>query len=392
MKRAALLVVTLGASVAQAEGSRFAVVNLSSDPRHETIVTAIEKDIARLRPGAKPIEDVTMRKLLATGEGPDAAAKRLVNKSDLARAAGDCEAATDLAARAEAITLSSVSLDDERDLLKSIYVTNVICAHQGGRRAERDLAARRLRAHAAAPPTGLPVELWETFVASATPQPGTVELHLDSEPANAQISINFHREGVTPRTLKVPPGPTYVEIQKDGYRKAFRVLDIGAQPARALFKLVERTHDRLDQALTSVNLLRKAHPEQRTRTLSQLAQYARVDTLVVLTAQGDRARLDFFDAERGAMSQDSIDSPYDRDTGQVVALANRPTPAGVPTKEAPVAPGQSARATREGAPWWSWLVAGAIGGSLLLYIYLDRPERQSTLGVRAFWNGPRSGQ
>jgi hypothetical protein len=44
------------------------------------------------------------------------------------------------------------------------------------------------------------------------------------------------------------------------------------------------------------------------------------------------------------------------------------------------------------APWWSWLIAGAIGSGLLVYIYLDRPQHQGTLGVRATWVPPSAKQ
>jgi hypothetical protein len=44
---------------------------------------------------------------------------------------------------------------------------------------------------------------------------------------------------------------------------------------------------------------------------------------------------------------------------------------------------------KKGAPWWSWLIAGAVGSGLLVFIYLDRPQKENTLAVRAYWNPPR---
>ena len=60
-----------------------------------------------------------MRRLLATGEGPTAAATRLSKEAQERQAAGDCAGALDRANQAEVLTLSSVSLDDERELLRT---------------------------------------------------------------------------------------------------------------------------------------------------------------------------------------------------------------------------------------------------------------------------------
>jgi hypothetical protein len=271
------------------------------------------------------------------------------------------------------------------------------------------------------PPPELPVDLWEKYVAGATFGPPTTELNLDSAPANAQISVNFHGEGVTPRTLKVPKGTVYVEVQKDGFRKAFRRLEVGLLPVRAVFRLIERTHDRGDQALTSLGVLRQTEPTQRPQTLSRLAQLARADTLVVSQIAGERVRIWFFDAERGAVAKDAIDSPFDPQTGRIAVLAARPTPAAAavpkptaalgipappatppadtakPTSELPFAQAQQASATvrrrkrNPAAPWWSWAIAGLLGASLGAFIVLDRPERKNTLAVRAFWTPPSPG-
>jgi hypothetical protein len=435
------------AGLARAQESRFVVVDLSEGTRNEKVAATIEKEVSRLRPGARPIDDAVMRRLLATGEGPAAAATRLTKEAEQRRAAGDCAAAADRARQAEAATLSAVSLDDERDMLRSQYTILVICEHQRGRAAERDVAARRLRALVSLPPPGLPAELWENHVAKATAGPATTELHVDSEPANAQISIDFHGEGVTPRTLKVPKGTIYVEVQKDGYRKGFRKLEVGTEPVRAAFRLIERTHDRMDQALNTLTVLRSSDPTQRPSVLSRLAQLARAETLVGYSLSGNRVKIWFFDAEKGALAKEIIESEVDLATGNVPALAARPTPGGakpgatggVPSTTAPPAGGPPATSTggggiftstpkdsgkppgaeippsgtgrsslpeaqtqaqeqltaaqiikrrRGSAPWWSWAIAGAIGASLLAYIYLDRPERKDTLAVRVFWTPP----
>jgi hypothetical protein len=64
---------------------------------------------------------------------------------------------------------------------------------------------------------------------------------------------------------------------------------------------------------------------------------------------------------------------------------------GLPEAQTHAQPAQlnaAARRRRAPAPWWSWAIAGVIGGSLLAYIYLDRPQRKDTLAVSAFWSPP----
>jgi hypothetical protein len=339
------------------------------------------------------------------------------------------------------LTLGSVSLDDERELLRNQYTVLVICENELGHAPQRDAAAQRLRAMVSLPPRGLSTELWQKYVANATPPAATTELHIDSDPPNAQIAVNFHGEGVTPRTLKVPQGTVYVEVQKEGYLKAFRKLQVGSQPARTAFRLIDRTHDRLDQALATTNVLRKADPASKpsVSTLSRLAQVARAEFLVLLALKGNRARIWFFDAEKGALSAEALESTVDLNTGKVAALSARgapagPTPTPVPspapapapaptTAPAPAAPSPAPgpapapgagpapapaapktvttetpteplvvqpppapkRPPKKGAPWWSWLIAGAVGAGVLTFIYLDRPQKEGTLSVKATW-------
>jgi hypothetical protein len=279
------------------------------------------------------------------------------------------------------------------------------------------------------PPPGLARDLWDKYVAPSVAPPATTELHVDSDPANAQIQLNFHGDGLTPRTTKVARGTVYVEVQKDGYLKAFRKLEVGTQPARTAFRLIERTHDRLDQALATLNMLRKTEAGQSpsTQILARMAQLARADFLVVLSMSGNnQVKIWFFDGERGALSGETITSSVDPTTGKVLALAGRgggggggggataqkSAPAASPAAAKPAEPQKATpaaapgatpggeglpeaqarqqtaiapRSRRTPAPWWSWLIAGAIASVLLVYVYSDRPQHQDTLSVRAYW-------
>src|SRR5947207_12093935 len=95
------LLTLAAARSAVAEESRFAVVDISANGRNEKVAGALERDVYRLRPASKPIEDAVMRRLLATGEGPAAAAVRLGREAEQRRQAGDCAGAIERANQAE---------------------------------------------------------------------------------------------------------------------------------------------------------------------------------------------------------------------------------------------------------------------------------------------------
>jgi hypothetical protein len=438
---ASLLALLAVAGAARGEETRFAVIDLAPAPEHEKLVGAVEKEVARLRPGARPLEDPVMRRLLGTGEGPAAAATRLLREAEARRAADDCNGAVEKATAAETMILAALTVDEERDQLKTLYGLLVICEDRRGRAKELAVAAQRLRALISLPPTDFPSDLWEKHVAHATGGTPSVELQVDSDPPNAQVSINFHGEGVTPRTLKVAPGLIYVELQKEGFKKAFRAVEARQRPVRTVMRLVEKTFDRVEQAEAQLAILKKGELAQRSLTMSKLSQMARVETLVLVNASGGRVKIWFFDAERGALTEKPIDSPYDAATGRVEALAARATPPGgqaatpaLPTPSAPKPPVATApaapekqmgpsktappsatepapaslpeaeglpearaqqqqaqykpRRKRPGAPWWSWLIAGAVGVAFFGFVFSERQEQADTIAVRARWVPP----
>ncbi len=418
--RLALLLTAVGAASPAwgQESPHFAVVDLTPAAGHDKIVAELERSVQRLKPDMKPIDDASMKRLLATGEGPAAAAVRLTREAQQLRGHAECAPAVAAANQAEALTLASVSLDDERELLRSIYVVLVSCEHELGHTKERDTAARRLRDLVSLLPTGLTQELWDAHVKDVVAGTPTTPIYVDSDPGNAQISINFRGVGITPHALKVVPGTVYVEVQKDGYKKAFRKLEVGTLPTRTAFRLIARTQDRMDQALSTLTILRGTDAAGKLQALSRLANLARADGLVLLEVTGDRARVRFFDAEKGGLGSEALVSPIDPETGRLTAMAEIPKPsvnpdappsAGIlsPTSKSGLPAGKKAqppglsmdapdiqapriitRKEREPAPWWGWLIAAAIGGSLLTYIYLDRPQRKDTLAVRATWTPP----
>jgi len=180
--------------------------------------------------------------------------------------------------------------------------------------------------------------LLETYVAPPTPDAGTapkaeaaappVELTIDSDPPNARVAINFHINGVTPRTLKVAPGVVYVEIEKAGYKKAFRKITVDKAPARAVFSLADRRSDRAAQVETAVAKLRGSDPTTHPTTLARLAELARVDVLVAIAVRAGTVKLWWFDSDRGDLMGDPMESRFDPKTGKIAGkLINARTPA-----------------------------------------------------------------
>ena len=202
--------------------------------------------------------------------------------------------------------LTALSLDEERDPLKALYILLVICelkleppgrAGRGGGPAARRWCRCR--------PSDLPRPAVDKHVDKASFGAATTELQVDSDPANAQVAVNLHGDGVTPRTLKVAPGLVFVEVQKEGYKKAFRAVEIDRPPGAhgAAAGAARAGPHRAGRELQLRFLQSERRAEDRTGTLSRLSQLARVETLVLLQVNGDRVKISFFDAERGALAE-----------------------------------------------------------------------------------------
>ena len=424
MKRVGLIALAflaLHTGQARAEPPAFAVVNLSGQDLPAAVLGEAEREYARLRPGLAPINDQQIKRLLTTGETATSAVTRLVDEARAKRSVGACVEAIPLATQAEDVALNSVAPDEAREPLKAIYTLMVACEDNLGRAEARAKAARRLRALVALPPDDLPAGLWESYVEKAVPGPGTVELQVDSEPPNAQILLNFHPVGVTPTTVKLPPGEVLIELQKEGYKKAFRRLEIQNHAERTVFRLIDVKRDRSELiAQAMATLSGKDELSDHPRTLSQLAQWSRADALVLLRSAGDRVSIQFFDAERGQLAQEHLFSHYDAQTGRIDVLAQKPTPAGGVGNEQGAKPGILAPVSGDGrasgnkvaiiaepdneglketykgpnvsgngrpdrgtGPWWGWLIAAAVAGGIAAVVISDQPRRSSTIDVNA---------
>ena len=339
MSRLAAAAILLGAlasasavHAAEGEARLFGLVDLSMATEHapEALKGEVER-WARGR-GLVKLTDAGMQRAL---NGPTATEPVIAHLVGVARArqdAGDCEGAAALAYETEDATLAGLSVDDEREPLKVLYALLVACEHQLGHTAEARAAGVRLRTLVSLPPSALSHDLWETYVAPPTPDAGAapradpaatpVELTIDSDPPNARVAVNFHVNGVTPRTLKVAPGVVYIEIEKAGYKKAFRKITVEKAPARAVFSLADRRSDRAAQVETAVAKLRGSDPTTHPTTLARLAELARVDVLVAIAVRAGTVKLWWFDSDKGDLMGDPIESRFDPKTGKISGKLN----------------------------------------------------------------------
>jgi len=326
------------AHAADGEARLFGLVDLSMATEHAPESLKVEVESWAKGRGLVKLTDTGMQRAL---NGPTATEPVIAHLVGVVRAkqeAGDCGEAIALAYNTEDAALAGLSVDDEREPLKLLYAVLVACEHQLGHTDEARAAGVRLRTLVSLPPSTLSHELWETYVAPPTPDAGTapkaeaaappVELTIDSDPPNARVAINFHINGVTPRTLKVAPGVVYVEIEKAGYKKAFRKITVDKAPARAVFSLADRRSDRAAQVETAVAKLRGSDPTTHPTTLARLAELARVDVLVAIAVRAGTVKLWWFDSDRGDLMGDPMESRFDPKTGKIAGkLINARTPA-----------------------------------------------------------------
>lgn len=329
---AALVGSAPAAHAGEGEARLFGLVDLSMATERAPEALKVEVEGWAKGRGLMKLTDAGMQRAL---NGPTATEPVIAHLVGVARAkqeAGDCAGAVALAYETEDAALGGLSVDDEREPLKVLYSLLVACEHQLGHAAEARAAGVRLRTLVSLPPSALSHDLWETYVAPPTPDAGAapkpdpaatpVELTIDSDPPNARVAINFHINGVTPRTLKVAPGVVYVEIEKAGYKKAFRKITVEKAPARAVFSLADRRSDRAAQVESAVARLRGSDPTTHPTTLARLAELARVDVLVAIAVRAGTVKLWWFDSDRGDLMGDPIESRFDPKTGKIAGKLN----------------------------------------------------------------------
>jgi hypothetical protein len=325
-----------GARAAADEARLFGVVDLSTAQRApEPLRLEIERWAAAR--GLTKLTDPAMRQALAGSIPPRWTVTRLVDGALAKKQAGDCGAAVKQAGEAELAALGGLSVDDERESLKTVYSLLVACHDTLGQPDAARAAAERLRTLVSLPPSALSQELWDRYVPATLVAPATlsgapaagaaagVELQVDSEPPNANVAINFHPSGLTPKAMRAVPGTVvYVELEKAGYKKAFRKVTVGRGTTHVAIPLGDRQSDRTSQIESTVATLRGIDLSHHRTSLARLAELARVDVLVAIEASAaGTVKMWWFDAERGDLVGAPIESPFDAKTGKCTNAALR---------------------------------------------------------------------
>jgi len=143
---AALMLHVLQPRAARADELRFAVVNLSGASLPQTVVASVQREVQRLRPGTRLILEDSVVRLLETGETPEVAAPRLVERAEAARASGDCALALNLGNEAEVLLLGAVPSATAKPLLIRVFATALLCAETLSQKDTLNVNARRLKA------------------------------------------------------------------------------------------------------------------------------------------------------------------------------------------------------------------------------------------------------
>jgi hypothetical protein len=294
--------VSSSARASDSQPQVFGVVDLSDPPANAAVRQRIEREASAR--GLVAVTDPAMRRALGTAEPTGASAAHLVLEARNARERDDFEAACRLSAEAEALILGELSIDEARPLLRPVLGVALTCADALGRPEAAAAAAARLRRIGASAPDGVPPRVWQRYGAPAAPATATgaaeIELEVDSDPPNARVAIDSHELGVTPLTTKVRAGSVVVEIEKAGYKKAFRRVSLGpGKTPRVSVPLVEHRRDRAAEIAARVLALRGSNPGGDRAALAQVSQLARVDVLVAFVARGATATVWWFDADRG---------------------------------------------------------------------------------------------
>lgn len=283
------------------EDARFAVADVSPARAPATVLDRIERETATSRPGLQLVEDATMRTLLRDAESAAVTTKRQLGQARTRRLAGDCAAALTAATAAEAQALDLMTLDEQRAPLREAYTTILLCEHALGHEDRAAAAARSLHLLTSLRPDDVPEALWQRYVKTAA-NAQQAELRIDSEPPNAHVTVDFHDAGFTPCTVKQAQGTALVQIEKRGYKRGLRRVTAGGEPTRVSFTLAERRNDRTTSVRDLIVALRGREPDRDRTLLARLAQLARADVLVLVSASEGTLRVWTFDAERGEVT------------------------------------------------------------------------------------------
>ena len=138
----------MASAAAVDEGTRsFGVVDLSMVTQRAPEALRREVRAWAAARGLKKLSDAGMQRALGGAEAASVVVTRAPGGGAAKQDAGDCAQAVAMAGEAEVQALATLTFDDEREPLKTVYSLQVACEHAAGHAAEARAAAFRL-AHA----------------------------------------------------------------------------------------------------------------------------------------------------------------------------------------------------------------------------------------------------
>src|SRR5262249_24222012 len=225
--------------------------------------------------------------------------------------------------------------------------------------------------------------LLEAMEGKAAPAPAPIELGVDPEPDDASILIDGREAGRGGHPLA--PGPHLLDVEKPGFRKLHRLVDVQAPgPVRLAVTLAAQPSDAQAAVRAQVQSLRGAPMERHLSALSEIATRASADRVLLIDASGVLVQARLFDAEAGALDPRAWKGRVVQGAlpglGDFVAgRGGVDLSAGKPGK--PNGAGKGKQDNTWGH-WYSWAIAGALAG-LATVLVLSATSSSDELTIKA---------
>jgi hypothetical protein len=193
-----------------------------------------------------------------------------------------------------------------------------------------------------------------------SPKEGDIELRVQPEPDDATVYVDGHDRG---RSARVSTGMHVVDVEKSGFRKLHRTIEVAAPgPVQLAVSLAAQPADAQASIRAQVQSMRGSPIGQHLRELSDLASRASADRVLLIEANGDEVRAHVFDADAGVLESRTWKGRIAG--GTLAGLAEFATSAdGTAQKPAPtVATPPKKKGGDPWKHWYTWVIAGALTG------------------------------
>jgi hypothetical protein len=340
-------VVLLVAIARVAHGASVAVLELrppgASVAARQAVVTALAK-----HPSLTLVSEPVAEAL--TGEEPGAAELAAA----LAEMTGHlgalrCPAAAEAASRAFTLALAR----GDRPALVQSLSARLVCSDGAGDRRGASSASALLHALVEARPETVPPAVWDRYPQVDLSSEKPVTVLIESEPAGAQVELDFSVRGVTPLKLALAPGEHALTLDAAGRRRDARTFTVENAPLSVEATLAEDPRQALRARVAGWR--RTGFPT--AAALGQAMNEAGVELVVLLVSADRAARAEVWRATSSGpvrVGFSNLDDP-----ARAAELAASP-----PVAPVPVPPARKKRST------WVWVAVGAGVALAIGFVFL----------------------